>query len=147
MKIEKVEQIHKVSLEDFMQIGRIEVLKALETFESGRCTFSSYVYMKIKSRVIKELQSLEAEKRDNRKTTGTELIQLYADITNVEKYVVNKILVEQLLSNINEHQKTVLFYRLQGYTFKEISALLGRGSFSTMSQAYNLAIKKMRKGA
>jgi DNA-directed RNA polymerase specialized sigma24 family protein len=67
--------------------------------------------------------------------------------TNVENYVVNKVFIERLLKRVNKHQRAVLYYHLQGYTFNEISQILGRGNLQTMHQAYTLAIKKMRQGA
>lgn len=154
--VKKTEQIHGVGLEDFLQIGRIEVLNALRKFSPKRNkNFMSFVYLKVKGELINQIVALESQKRDNRKVSsynkqidGTEIMEFFSDRkSNVERYVVNKVLIEQLLERVNEHQKKVIAYWLQGYTFKEISELMGRGTLSTMHQAYTFAIKKMRKGA
>lgn len=155
--VKKVEQTHSIGLDDFLQIGRIEVLNALKLFNPSRKkNFMSFVYLKVKSELIKQIEFLEAQKRDNRKVSsynqetsdGTEFIEFFTDKKlNVEKYVISKVTIEQLLQRVNKHQKQVLLYRMQGYTFKEIAHMLGRGNDRTMHQAYKLAVEKMRKGA
>lgn len=154
--IKKVEQVHCVGFDDFLQIGRIEVLKALKLFNPKRGkNFMSFVYLKVKSEIIKRIEALEAQKRDSRKVSsynqqtedGTEFVEFFSSRINVEKYVINKVLLEQLLNKVNPHQRSVLTLKLKGYTFVEISEILGRGNYKSMHQAYKLALGKMRKGA
>lgn len=155
--IETVQHVHMVGLDDFMQIGRMEVIHALDDYDNTKGkAFTSFAYLKIKHRIIKEMEYLEAQKRDSRKvfsyhnetSEGTEIIELMIDRTNdVERYVINKVTVEQLLKRVNRHQRNVILHRLKGYTFAEISKLLGRGNDRTMFQAYKLGLQKMRKGA
>lgn len=154
--IEVVEQIHKVGLDDFLQISRMRVWESLESFNPQKNKFTTFVYMIVKHEMMNQINKLQAEKRDSRKVIsyqtkiedGAELeVYIEDKKTNVERYVINKVTLEHLISQVNNHQRTVLYYHMKGYTFKEIAVLLGRGSESTMSQAYNLALKKMRKGA
>jgi RNA polymerase sigma factor (sigma-70 family) len=157
MKIEVVERIYKISFEDFMQIGRTEIWKAVERFDGTKGkNFFSFAYTVAKHEIIRQIVKIEASKRDTRNDVsyqqeteqGDEYeIFLQDRYVDVERYVVNKVTLEQLLKRVNQHQKAVLYYRLQGYTFHEISQILGRGTFSTMHQAYKFAIEKMRKGA
>lgn len=157
VNLEMMERLHKISVEDFMQIGRIEVLKGLEEFDPSRGkNFMSFVFMKVKSQLIKEVTALSTIKRDcsnvmsyhQEMDQGNTFEQFLPDHkTNVEKYVVNKVTVEQLIKRLNKHQKKVILYRLQGYTFKEISEIFGRGTDRNMHQSYMRAIEKMRKGA
>jgi DNA-directed RNA polymerase specialized sigma subunit len=102
------------------------------------------------------MESVQTIKRDTRNVVSYQAemndgenfeIMLEDKKTNVEHYVITKLFLEQLLKQVNPHQRTVVYLYLQGYNFREISERLGRGSFSTMSQAYNKAIRKMRKGA
>jgi RNA polymerase sporulation-specific sigma factor len=152
-----VEQIHKMSFDDFLQIGRLEVWKLINRFNSQKgVKFTSFAYTAVKHEMIRQIEALETQKRDTRNVTSYQTKTLSGDEyeiflsdkkIDVEQYVVNKITLEQLLKRVNKHQKTVLYYRLQGFTFEEISVILGRGSVTTMHQAYMNAIKKMRKGA
>lgn len=154
--VKKAEQIHGIGMEDFLQIGRMEVLFSLEKFDSTKKTnFLSFLYLKVRNIIAKTMQHVEYQKRDNRKVSslnielddGTEIIEFINDNkTNVEKYVLNKVMLEQLIKKVNKHQKIVLSYRLQGYQFAEISKILGRGNDRSMYQAYMNAIKKMKKG-
>ncbi|WP_447579912.1 hypothetical protein [Acinetobacter baumannii] len=154
--VKKTEQIHGIGMQDFLQIGRMEVLFSLEKFNpSMKNSFFSFLYLKVRNIIVKTMQHVEYQKRDNRKVSslnielddGTEIIEFINDNkTNVEKYVLNKVMLEQLIKKVNKHQKIVLSYRLQGYQFAEISELLGRGNDRSMYQAYMNAIQKMRKG-
>lgn len=155
--LDKLDQTYGLAYEDLMQIGRIEVIKAIEEYNPRKGkNFVSFAWLKVKSQIIKELTYLEAEKRDTKNTIsynaktdeGTEILSLFEDKkNNVEKYVVNKVTIEQLLERVNEYQKTVILYRLKGYTFPEIADLLGKKSYKQTHQAYTLGIKKMIKGA
>lgn len=155
--VRKTAQIHGYAIEDFLQLGRMEVLAAIEKFDPTKeNNFMSFLYMKVKNIVIQKMQYLEAQMRDNRLVEsynieledGTEVVEFINDNkTNVEKYVIDKLTVEQLLVRLNPHQRKIILYRMQGYKFEEISEMLGRGSMKSMSQAYRLGIKKMRMGA
>lgn len=154
--IKKFEQVHQVSSQDFMQMGRIFVLEALKRFKANKNkSFMSFVFLRVKHEFIKQVIHIEAQKRDNRKVCsyqvqteqGDEIGDFFPSKVNVETYVVNKVTLEQLLKRVNDHQRKVILYRLQGYTFTEISKLLNRGSLNTMEQAYRYGIEKMRKGA
>ena len=152
--IEKFEQRHKIGLDDLAQVGRLAILDAAERFDATRgASFFTFAYMKVKRKMIREVEPLNAQKRDASKVVsyhdktvkGTDFeIFLVDREKNVEKYVMDKVMVEQLLDQVNDHQKRVLLYRMQGYEFKEIASLLGRGSDRSMSQAYRLAVKKIR---
>lgn len=150
-------EVYKMEIADWMQIGRLTIYKALERFNSKKgANFFTFVYRMVKHQFIKELVALQAQKRDTQQTVsyqsetdrGTEFEVFMIDRRqSVERTVINKVLVEQLLNGVNRHQKTVVNYYLQGYNFREISMILGRGNDRNMHQAYKRAIDKMRKGA
>jgi RNA polymerase sigma factor (sigma-70 family) len=148
-----------IGLEDLLQIGRLKIYKVIDQFNPNRAksnSLTSFLYLAIKSEFQKVLITARTEKRDNSKEVSYQNkmeddddyeIFLRDKVTNVEKYVINKVTLEQLLSRVNNHRRNVVYYRLQGYTFEEIAEILGRGSKKTMHQAYKLAIEAMRKGA
>jgi RNA polymerase sigma factor (sigma-70 family) len=145
-----------IGLEDLLQIGRMKVYKAIDQFNPKRgSSFTSFIYLAVKSEFQKVLITVQTQKRDNsnemsyqnKMEEDKEYEIFLRDQTNVEKYVINKVTLEQLLSRVNKHRKTVIYYHLQGYSFEEISKILGRGTRATMHQAYKLAIEAMREGA
>lgn len=155
MKIDVVEKLHKVSLEDFLQIGRVEIWKGVKRFKPGHNkAFISFVYMTIKHEFIKQINALEALKRDNRQSISYQTKELREidfflkdKKTNVERYVINKVTIEQLIKRVNRHQRNVIDCYMMGYTFEEIASILGRGTFKTINRSFWDAVKKMRKGA
>lgn len=157
MNVQVVDELYKMSADDFMQIGRLEIFKNFHRFNPNKGRkLTTFLYLIVKHELIRQMTALGAVKRDarnnisiQRKTAeGTQYEVFLPDKKiDVERYVVNKVTLEQLLKRVNKHQRTVLYYRLQGYTFEEISQLLGRGNVKSMHQAYTLAIKKMKKGA
>jgi RNA polymerase sigma factor (sigma-70 family) len=146
-----------IGLEDLLQIGRLKIYKVINQYNPKRGTsLTSFLYLAIKSEFQKVLITANTEKRDNSKETsyqnkmeeGKEYeVFFYDKAVNVEKYVINKVTLEQMLKGLNQHRRTVVYYYMQGYTFEEISKILGRGTRATMHQAYKLAIEAMRKGA
>ena len=155
--IQKTEQKQKMDLEDFLQIGREHIFKALETYNPKRgMNFFSFVYMRVNSEMHKLLATLNYQKRDasklvsmnNKTDEGKEYAEFFRDpYVDVEKYVIDKVLSEELLSKVNDYQRQVVLYRLQGYELKEIVNFLGKGTVKTLSVTYKRAIENMRKGA
>jgi RNA polymerase sigma factor (sigma-70 family) len=157
IKVDVIEKIYKLSMDDLMQIGRLEIFKRIRGFQTGKGQkLTSFIYMLVKHEMIKVLEGLGAKKRDSRKDISIQKkledgndfeVYLYDRKTDVETYVINKLYLEELLKKVNKHQRKVLYYRLQGYEFGEISKILHRGSAASMSQAFRFAIEKMREGA
>lgn len=151
------EQMQKMSLEDFMQLGREYAFKALERYNPKRgMNFMSFVHLRVKGEMYKLRQGFQYQKRDanklvsmnNKTDEGTEYAEFFRDpYIDVEKYVIDKVLAEELLSRVNEHQQKIVMYRLQGYELNEIAEILGRGTASTISGSFYRAIENMRKGA
>lgn len=154
---EQMEIIHGIAFEDLMQVGRIGVFKEVSKYNPSKgMAFNSFLYMRLKNILTNYQATFLTQKRDRRKTysynktnkAGEPFETLIADkITNVERYVVNKILVEQLLQRPNEHQRKIVLLRMKGYKLEEIAEILGASSCSTVSKSYQSALEKMRKGA
>ena len=155
--MKKTEQKQKWDKEDFMQFGRMVVFQALDSFQPKKgMNFFSFAYLRVGSELNKLRESQQRQKRNaskllsmnNKMDNGGEFEQFFFDLNvNVEKYVINKVLIEQLLERVNERQRKVVLLRLAGYEHQEIAEIIGEGTASTISQSYKYAVQKMRKGA
>jgi RNA polymerase sigma factor (sigma-70 family) len=147
----------KINMDDLLQVGRMTVFKVMKRFNAAKSnSLLTFLFVTVKQEIIRVVQSAEASIRDGRKTvshqketaTGEEIGFFFKDPkVNVEKFVVNKVTIEQLLSRVNPHQRRVVIYRLQGYKFDEIAKILGRGTVKSIHASYHDAIGKMKKGA
>lgn len=156
--VDKVEKIYQMSMDDFLQLGRTKVYELAKEFDSTKgVTFTTFIYKPLANRYMKWIEKETAEKRDESKVisyslldnTGKELVDGFIDYrTNVERYVVNKLFVEQVLnqSRLSSRQKEVLEYRLQGLKNEEIAKKIGAG-FKSVSKSYYTAIEKIRRVA
>jgi RNA polymerase sigma factor (sigma-70 family) len=152
----QLDRVFSVGEEDLMQIGRWEVIKALDTFNQSKGkNFLSYVYQNIKCELMNEVTTLFAAKRDCSKTTsynkemtkGVTLEVFLPDKKqNVEKYVINKLTVEQLMEKLNDYQKKLIAKKLEGYTYQEMGEMFGK-NYRTIHVNVKKALDEMRKGA
>lgn len=154
--IKRMNEVHSMTLDDLLQTGRTAVFEGIELFKAGNDkTFSSFVFTFIKQRFIECIKFLEREKRDQRnevKETETEeglnMFDLMPSYINIEKYVIKKITLENLLNQLTKRQRQIVDLFLQDYNFDEIAEILGsKGKGRSLNKTYNDAIKKMRKGA
>src|SRR5690606_11367162 len=108
-----------------------------------------------KCELMNEVTTLFAAKRDCSKTTsynkemakGVTLEVFLPDKKqNVEKYVINKITVEQLMENLNDYQKKLIEKKLEGYTYQEMDEMF-RKNYRTIHVNVKKALNEMRKGA
>jgi RNA polymerase sigma factor (sigma-70 family) len=110
--------------------------------------------MVIKQKIIECVQFLEREKRDQRNEVkeieteeGLTILDIMPSYINVERHVINKVTIENLLNQLNGRQRQVVELFIQGYTGDEISERLGSGSTQSVNKTYHRAIERMRKGA
>ncbi|MCK1982207.1 MULTISPECIES: sigma-70 family RNA polymerase sigma factor [Peribacillus] len=156
VNVERMKNIYKLDIEDFMQMGRMEIFRAVDRFETGRgMTFSSFIFMVVKHEFGKFITILTAKKRDlcnefsyhAETSSETELIDFFTANTNVEKYVINKMMIELLIERVTDRQKEVIMLKLEGYNDVEIGEILGGISHQAVGQSYTRAVNNMRKGA
>lgn len=152
----RMNEVHSMALEDLLQTGRTTVFEAVELFKPGNeKAFSSFVFMVIKQRFIKVIKFLEREKRDQRNEIswsfiedGLNLLDIMPSQINIEKYVIKKITLENLLNQLTKRQREIVDLFLQEYNFEEIAEILGsKGKGRSLNKTYNDAIKRMRRGA
>lgn len=154
--IKRINELYKMDLEDFLQIGRTCIFEAINRFKSGRGkAFSSFAFMVVKHKFCKYIAFLEAEKRDQRNEfswndteEGLDLMDIMPSYINIEKYVINKVTVEKMLNKLSERQRQIADLWLQGYIFEEIAEILGsKGNGKSANKIFHDALKKMRKEA
>ncbi|MFE3973168.1 sigma-70 family RNA polymerase sigma factor [Peribacillus sp. YIM B13481] len=154
--IRRISEVYKMDLEDFLQIGRTCVFEAIKSYKPGKGkAFSSFAFVAIKNKFCEFIRNLEREKRDQRNeiswsfvNEGLDLINLLESPTNVEKYVIKKITLENLLNTLTKRQREIVDLFLLDYNFEEIAEILGsKGKGRSLNKTYNDALKKMRKGA
>ncbi|CAH0186870.1 sigma-70 family RNA polymerase sigma factor [Peribacillus simplex] len=154
--IKRMNEVHSMELADFLQIGRTSVFEALEMFKPGKeKAFFSFAFLVIKQKFIKCIKFLEREKRDQRNEVrefeteeGLNILDLMPSYINIEKYVIKKLTLENLLNKLTKRQRQIVDLFLQDYNFEEIAEILGsKGKGKSLNKTYNDAIKKMRKGA
>jgi RNA polymerase sigma factor (sigma-70 family) len=151
----RMNEVHSMEVEDFLQIGRTSVYEATKRYKPGTGkAFSSFAFMVIKQKIIECVQFLEREKRDQRNEVkeieteeGLNILDIMPSYINVERHVINKVTIENLLNQLNGRQRQVVELFIQGYTGDEIAERLGSGSTQSVNMSYHRAIKRMRKGA
>lgn len=153
--IKRIKELYKMDLEDFLQIGRTSIFEAIKRFIPGKGkAFSSFAFMVVKHKFCKYIAYLEAEKRDQRNEfswndteEGLDLIDIVTNHINVEKYVINKVTIENLLNQIGGRQRQIVELFIKGYTGVEIAEMTGSGSTQSVNKSYHVALQKMRRGA
>lgn len=156
VNVRQLDRVFSVGEDDLMQIGRWEVVKALETFDPQRGqNFLSFAYQTIKCELLNQVTVLSSAKRDCSKTIsyqkenakGVALEYFLRDKhQNVERYVINKITVESLMEQLSEKEIKMIEYRMNGYTYPEIGEVFGK-NYRTIHRSIKEAYKKMRIGA
>lgn len=153
---EQLDRTFGIGEDDLLQIGRIEVIKALDTFDGTKGkNFMSFVYQSVKCEFLNQVTVLYAAKRDCSKTisynkestSGVTLEYFLPDKNqNVERYVINKITVESLMEQLSDKEMKMIEYRMNGYTYPEIGEVFGK-NYRTIHRSIKEAYKKMRIGA
>lgn len=127
-------------LDDYCQIGKIGLLKAIRTFDPEKGKWSTYASICISREIYKEVK-----KYSKSLAVSSEVVPEIADngkdpITGLA-YNLEHILPNTLTSI--EH--TALKYRIQGYTLKEIGDLMGGYSNEWARNILKAAFTKIRE--
>ncbi|CAD2073211.1 sigma-70 family RNA polymerase sigma factor [Phocicoccus pinnipedialis] len=111
----------KYHIDEYMQIGRITVFTAQNTFdeEKAKCTQDQYIYTRIYQRLIDTIRK-ESNYQKYHTTTEDTLMT-----THSYRDQYDYIYFEDLKTNLNEREQYVFTYLLNGYSISEISVMLG----------------------
>jgi RNA polymerase sigma factor (sigma-70 family) len=133
--------------EEFIHIAHIHILKSVEKFQPGRRNFKSYIIMCLISYFKHIRRDAEALKRKaNLFTENVDGLEpklqerMFQSPVNVEKYVIDKITLENMLKPLREVERKALYLEAMGYTQYEIGEQLG------FKQQYaNVLLKRIRE--
>jgi RNA polymerase sigma factor (sigma-70 family) len=122
----------QMSIEEFIHINHIEILNIAKKFQPGKISFKSYVILCLSTRCKQLKRDAEAVKRKaNLYTEEVSTLdpklqdRIFRSPVNVEKYVIDKITLENYLSQLNEIERKALYLEAMGYTQFEIAEQLG----------------------
>jgi RNA polymerase sigma factor (sigma-70 family) len=122
----------QMSEEEFEHVSHIEIVKMVEKYQPGKISFKSYVILCLISYYRQLLRNAKAVKRkanlftEEVSTLDPKLQdRMFRSPVNVEKYVIDKITIEDYLSRLNEKERKALYLEAAGYTQFEIAEQLG----------------------
>jgi RNA polymerase sigma factor (sigma-70 family) len=142
-----IENILRMDFEEFIQIAHIELLEVVKKFQPGMRTFKTYAIMCLIGKFTVLLQNATAKKRaSNINTYNVDTIpsSVFQSTENVEKYVINKITIEEAWDVLRDIEKQAITLEYLGYTKQELAVMLGfkaRSGKTILSRAY----AKLRK--
>jgi RNA polymerase sigma factor (sigma-70 family) len=151
--IVKTKQI-KLGLEDsdIIQLGLIGIWKALDKYEVGKSSFSTFSTYHMRAEWQNYLRKFNAIKRTmDREGTSMETVidgdvgtleEVIPSSVNVEKTVLMKIHFENQLSTLSPLQRTAILGNLRGYQNKEVAKSLSVCRQS-VDRAFKRAMEKM----
>jgi RNA polymerase sigma factor (sigma-70 family) len=117
---------------ELIHIGHIEILHVVDKFKPGMRTFTSYIVMCLIAKFKKMDRDAHTEKRmANIGTKNVDALEekmqekIFQSPVNVEKYVIDKITIEECWPVLREVEKKAIVMDLQGYSQYEIALALG----------------------
>lgn len=147
-----LKEILKMDWQDIIQIGMIEIFHQSEKFKPGMRTPKTFFIMCLMAKFNKLLRDCKAEKRiANTFTKDHEALDekiqeaIFKSPVNVERYVINKIMLEDLMGDLTSKERTALVMLNEGHTQAYISKCLGYKSPNSANMLINRAYDKMRK--
>jgi RNA polymerase sigma factor (sigma-70 family) len=127
-----LQHVLKMDWEELYHIGHIEMLMQAEKFKPGMRTPKTFFIMCLKTNFLKMIRDAESMKRlANCKTKNVDLLdpklqdKLFGSPLNVEKYVINKIILEQALECLSDKERQAVELYQMGYTQFEVAERLG----------------------
>ena len=139
--VNKFNPRNQTEKEDYIQAGRIGLWKALTKFsKTGGSKFSPYAWNPIRWEIIKEIRS-KGGKITPFSLSGNDCINSHEPHTLPK---TEMLFWEYLPSNLNTIESHIIYLRLQGYNFKEISSKLDHNR-SNIKKMYQSAINKIRE--
>jgi RNA polymerase sigma factor (sigma-70 family) len=134
--------------DDYMQMGLMIMHDFAKKFKPGIRRPKNFLMFCLRREFLKIHQLNQTKKRggDVEIITGEDLETfLMPSPVNVERYVLNKIELEECFSCLKEYQQTILVMRSQGYTYNEIAEVVGHSSGKVTENLYRDIKKKIRK--
>jgi len=118
-------------LEEYIQVGSIGMLKAIDTYDSSKSKFTTYACSCVFNEIYNYLRKLNKHKNN---------VHDIVDFEGRESIDIEDYLPEDL----TEKERFILKLRLHEYTRKEISEILGESENST-KYLIRKTLQKIRK--
>lgn len=141
----------KMPLDDILQYCHLRAVMGMEGFKKNGENFSTYMYTSISSGITEHQRKLEQLKRQGIETSIDRTIAdegetfhwyLVDHETNVEKFVIDKVMLEEKLSVLSQVQREAFMLFFKGYNSTEISEILNINK-NTINTRLKLAKKKL----
>lgn len=136
----------KIDREELFQIGNMVIAQSANSFVPGKSTLRTFMITCLKHKFTNMVRNARAVKRQGDEIAVEEEIQIFRSTANVEKQVINKIVIEEAWDVLRDIEKKAIQLELQGFTQYEIDDLLGlgkRSSHTLLNRAYAKLRKKM----
>lgn len=143
----------KMTHEEFIHIAHIEIVRVIEKFQTGMRTLKTYVIMCLISKFRKMKRDAEAEiRKANIGTKDVDRLEekmqtkLFQSPVNVERTVINKIMIESSWHVLRDIEKRAILLEQQGYEQYEIAEMIGvhkRHGNTLLNRAYAKLRKQM----
>ena len=142
----------KYEYDDLIQWGYYAVSEALQYYKTGKGAISTLCHLSIERRMIKEFWKSSADKRTGETISlnnqqhdenETEFIDRITDNQNVEKTVVNRVLMEGWFSLLDEIEVNILKMFADGYSMNEIARVMGYSGAAFIHRKFHNAMKKI----
>ena len=131
-----------VSIEEWYGTAAIAFCDAAKRYEPDTAEFSTVAYVFIKNAVLKEMKAQGRQFRkldqiavsydvpctyNNKESSSSESILdgVPSDAPSVEKMVIDQVSAESFWDSLDDTQKELVNYRLQGLTYREIAKKIG----------------------
>ncbi|MBQ4310624.1 MAG: sigma-70 family RNA polymerase sigma factor [Oscillospiraceae bacterium] len=124
----------RVSREDLSQEAMLAFLKAVETYDASRGTFSSYASVCMRNRMISLLRSGGDDEKLSDEMDAEE------DDTTPETIYMEHELISELSALLSEREMNVLRLSLDGLSYHEIAGELG-----VNEKSVDNAVQRIRK--
>lgn len=149
---DRYSDIRKYEYEDLIQWGYFAISEGLTKYEVGRGAISTLCHLVIERRMIKQYERSKAHKRKalvlsldvkQHDDNDTEFIDRLVESKSVEKTVINKVMLTEWFSQLEETEVKVLQMFADGYSLNEIARILGYKGAAGISKKFHKAMGKI----
>jgi DNA-directed RNA polymerase specialized sigma subunit len=131
-KIDIAVKVLKMEEEDLFQFCQMKIFESLHTFKPGLQTFVYFASLYLIGRLEHLETTVKAKKREiynhlvsTESKEGNTITTFIPSAVNVERTVINKIMIENSWNVLNETEKKAIVFELKGYERTEIAAMFG----------------------
>lgn len=142
-------RINGLEIEEYYDLAAIGLCNAAINYRETDELFSTYAYICMKNVILNEIRRQNGVKKVPERLISSynvpvsdctdgeiEILDTFKSNFNVEKYVLDRIILEKLMDKLSGKYKNTLILSLKGYNNTEIGDILG------CSPSYICRIKK-----